>query len=149
MPFKNRRTILASFVGLLSTLLSGCTSSADNPTERTSDQSGTSPQPKGAPVPWVDPNSEADIAIKNGAGEKITAQINAGNLSKEIVVESGGYWASGNIIDDGERLDMTISTNSGLSKTVRWNAEQDNDQVAIFTIEDSRITGDVYVKGNG
>lgn len=97
----------------------------------------------------MDPNSEADIAIKNGAGEKITAQINAGNLSKEIVVESGGYWASGNIIDDGERLDMTISTNSGLSKTVRWNAEQDNDQVAIFTIEDSRITGDVYVKGNG
>lgn len=149
MPSTSRRTVLVSLVGGLSPLLSGCNSTNSNATRETTTQPSTSTQSTGgAPAPWVDPSSESDIVLKNDAEEKITVQIEAGDLSKDISVEYSQNWVSGDIIDNGDSFEMTVSTNTGLKKTVQWSAEKKNNQVAIFTIKDTRITGGVYTKGN-
>lgn len=140
MPCNTRRRILVSTVGCLTAIISGCSSIMND-----SDAETTEPT-NGAPAPWARASSNSDIAVINDGPPEVNVTVEADGISKEITLELSEYWVSENIIDDGEALTITVSTDNDLQKAVDWSAETNNSQVAIFVIRDNRLDAEINQK---
>ncbi|WP_224268365.1 hypothetical protein [Haloprofundus salinisoli] len=150
-----RRSILRAICGIVTGASAGCmsrlstgqtqsptpTSSPTKREESDQEQRNCEPLPTGrdgAPPPWFDPDSSADIEIDNGVQSDLEVVLTIDDDQKEISIPEGDHWLSDDIIDDGERPTITVATKN-LEARLEWKGEQDNMGVATFVIREDTI----------